>query len=314
MKKKELVDTARKHLVPIIIVVISVALVASIAVRLYKSNLFRKAAPPKVVKIPVVVAPVTKGEILDTLTFPADLHAEREATLYTDGVNAWVIRYNYREGDEVVKGAGIVTLDRQEKWNKYMPLIVYTPIPGRVAQIYVEPGGYVTPETPLCLIVEGKTIRAVLSVPDPDIRMIRTLMEATLSVSTIPGKTFSGTVRHVTPFIAPGSRAGEVEVFFENNDSALLSGMSGDVTIILDRKEGAIIIPYSAVLYAEEGEQSPYVFTVTNNRAVKKSITLGVQEQKRMEVVTGLAEGERVVTLGKENLNDGSPVIVTETR
>jgi len=259
------------------------------------------------------VEPATRGEIRRTLTLPGDLHAEREALVFTLA-NARVVRYNYREGDEVSKGATLAVLDREEKWNRYKPLLIDAPISGRVAEIYLQPGEYATTQTPLCLLIGGKNIRTLLSAPDPDLRMIRPSMEAVLSVPTIPGRTFTGKVTHVTPFIQSDTRTGEVEVAFENGDSALLPGMYGDVTIVLDRKSDVLIIPLVAVLYEEGGSKKPYVFVIKDDLARKMYVELGILEEKRAEAAEGLQEGDLVVTVGKENLSEGTPVIVVKDR
>ncbi len=288
-------------------------LLTVIGVRVYLSKFSTKTRIHETPKIPVVVEPVATGEIRRTITLPADLHAEGEAIVYTPA-DARVVRYNYREGDEVAKGRTLVVLDREEKWNKYKPLLVDAPISGRVAEIYLQPGEFATAQTPLCLVIGGKGIRALLSVPDPDLRTIHPSMEALLTVSTIPEKTFSGRVSQVTPFIQSDTRTGQVEVIFENSDYALMPGMYGSVTIIIDRKDHVLVIPLAAVVYEETAEKKAYVFVIEGDRAQKRYITLGILEEKRVEVTGGLAEGERVVTVGKENLSDTTAVVVVEDR
>jgi multidrug efflux pump subunit AcrA (membrane-fusion protein) len=302
---------SRKRLV-IVVSIILIFLVV-VGIRLVTSKAFRRANTHETPKIPVVVQPVTRGEIRRTLTFPGDLHAEREATVYSP-VAARVVRYNYREGEEVSKGATLVVLEREERWNKYMPLLVEAPITGRVADIYTNAGEYATTETPLCLLIGGKTIRVVLSVPDPDLRAIRPSMEALLTVPTIEGRTFPGTVTHVTPFIKSETRTGSVEVVFENADSSLLPGMYGSVTIVIDRKDNVLVVPLEAVVREEGAEKKPYVFVVEGGRASKRYVALGILEEKSAEVTEGLTEGERVVTVGTENLSDNTPVVVVEDR
>ncbi len=301
----------RKRLV-IIIAIISIFVVV-VGIRLYTSRLFKKAVTHETQKIPVVVETVTPGEIRRTLTFPGDLHAEREATVYSP-VAARVTRYNYREGEEVSKGATLVVLEREERWNKYKPLLVQAPITGRVAEIYLNAGEYATPETPLCLLIGGTNIRVLLSVPDPDLRLLRPSMEALLSIPTIPERSFPGIVTHVSPFIKPETRTGSAEVVFENSDRSLLPGMYGNITIVIDRKDNVLVIPLASVVYEETAGEKAYVFIISGDRAQKRYIKLGILEEKRAEVTEGLKAGERVVTEGTENLSDNTPVVVVEDR
>jgi multidrug efflux pump subunit AcrA (membrane-fusion protein) len=54
------------------------------------------------------------------------------------------------------------------------------------------------------------------------------------------------------------------------------------------------------------------VFVIENNSAVAKKITLGIRQDKYVQVVDGLRQGEKVVIMGKERLSAGSPVIMEE--
>jgi len=222
-----------------------------------------------------------------------------------------VIGYNYREGDKVNKGATIVSLDREEKWNKYKPVLIDAPISGSLAEVYLEAGDLATINTPLCLVIEDGPIRATLRVPDPDLRSIRSGMEALLSVPNVEGKPFSGTVTRVAPFIESETRTGEVQAEFVDNDSSLMPGMYGDVTIVLDKKEDALIIPATALIYEEETDK-PYVYIITGDHAAKKSVETGITGLDKVQILSGLAVGDRVVVTGKENLSDGTPAVVME--
>ncbi len=194
-----------------------------IGVRLFQAHHFRKPMVRETMKVPVTVEPAVKGEILKTIVYPGELHAQREATVYSP-VAGRIIRYYYREGATVTKGATIAALDREEKWSEYKPVIIDAPISGRMAEVYLEAGAYVTATTPLCLVIEDGPIRATLRVPDPDLRSIRPGMETLLTVPNIEGKTFTGTVTYVTPFIDSETRTGEIQAEFSNNDSSLLTG------------------------------------------------------------------------------------------
>jgi len=282
-----------------------------IGFRISQSKLFAKPKMFEPPPIPVVMAPAQMGEILMTLTYPGDLHGEREATVYSL-VTGRVVSYNHREGDAVEKGETVVVLEREEKWNKYKPVLIAAPLSGRIAEVYLEVGGYATPQTPLCLIIGGKSIRADLHIPDPELLSIRPGMEAFLSVPTIPEKTFSGSVTNISPFIASGTRTGEVEVSFDNNDASLLPGMFGDVTIVIERKDNAVVIPIAAILYEGDGLSMPYVFVINGDIVSKRSVELGIREVERAEVILGLVAGENVVTTGKENLSEGTRVMVVE--
>jgi multidrug efflux pump subunit AcrA (membrane-fusion protein) len=303
----------RKPRKPVVIAVIAAVLILLLAVigfRIWKSSTGSKPAPRETSKVPVAVVKVVKGEVLKTLTYPGDLHAKREAKVYPP-VDGRVISYNYREGDSVNKGATVVSLDREEKWNKYKPVLIDAPISGRIAEVYLEAGDYATTASSLFLVIESGPIRATMHIPDPDLRSIRPGMEALLAVPNIDDKTFTGVVTHVTPFIESETRTGEVQAEFTDGGSSLLPGMYGDITIVLDSKKDVLVIPLGAVLY-EEGTNKPYVFIITDDHAVKKNVQTGITGTDKVEIISGVAEGDRVVVTGKENISDGTPAVVVE--
>jgi membrane fusion protein, multidrug efflux system len=305
-----MVRKLRKPIVVAIIATIIILLLAVIGFRLWKSNSGSKTAPKETSKVPVAVVKAVKAEILKTLTYPGDLHAKREATVYPP-VAGRVLRYNYREGDFVTKGATVVSLDREEKWNKYKPVLVDAPISGRIAEVYMEAGDFATTAAPLFMVIEGGPVRAAMHIPDPDLRTIRPGMEALLTVPSIVDTIFTGVVTHVTPYIESETRTGEVQAEFPDYGSSLLPGMYGDVTIVLDRKQNTIVIPLVALLY-EEGTTKAYVFIITGDHAVRRAVETGIIGMDKVEIVTGVAEGDSVVVTGKENLSDGTPAVVVE--
>jgi multidrug efflux pump subunit AcrA (membrane-fusion protein) len=299
-----------KRVVIAIVVAGACLLVALIAFRVWKSSAGSKFVPRETAKVPVAVTKAATGEILKTLTYPGDLHAKREAKVYPP-VDGRVIGYNYHEGDFVGTGTTVVSLDREEKWNKYKPVLIDAPLSGKIAEIYLEAGDYATTSTPLFLVIEGGPIRAAMHIPDPDLRSVRPGMEALLTVPNIDGKTFTGVVTRVTPFIESETRTGEVQAEFSDDGSSLLPGMYGDVTIILESKKDALIIPLTAVLYEEETNK-PYVYIITDDHAAKKPVEVGIVGTNMIEIVTGIAEGDRVVVTGKENLSEGTSAVVVE--
>ncbi len=87
--------------------------------------------------------------------------------------------------------------------------------------------------------------------------------------------------------------------------------MYGNVTIVLDKKEDTLVIPLSALLY-EEKTNKPYVYVITDDHAVKKSVETGITGLDRIQILSGIAVGDRVVITGKENLSAGTPAVVVK--
>jgi len=266
---------------------------------------------PKDTSIPVTVSDVYLGSIENTLFYTADLHAEREAEVYSLAAGK-VIRYNYNEGDPINKGATVVTLERQEKWDEYMPVVVEAPISGIVARNYLDVGELATTTTPLALIVGGDTIKAVVKVSDVEVGRIKAGMDARLAIASIPGVVFPGTVHEVSPFLDSNTRTARVELTFEKTDPSFTSGMFGDITIVTEKKDNVTCIPAGALLYEKSGRVRPYCFVIEKGTAHRRSLTLGIVGEDIAEVIAGIKEGAKVVISGKDAIKDGSIVRIVE--
>ncbi len=89
--------------------------------------------------------------------------------------------------------------------------------------------------------------------------------------------------------------------------------MFGNVTIILEEKSDALLIPAGSVIFEKEGNEDPYCFVIEKNVAKKRALTVGITQKDVIEVVSGLTAGDKVATLGKENLSDGTAVRIVES-
>jgi membrane fusion protein, multidrug efflux system len=303
------VKDRKKTIVVSVAAAVAIALVAMIAVRLVQSKLFAPKEAEEVKGNPVSVVDARIDTIRNTLFFTGDLHAEKEVLAYSL-VAGRLVRYNYAEGREVVKGAPIAVLEHEETWDEFKPIIVTAPISGRVAANYLDVGERATPQTPLSLIVGGNPIKVYISVPDTELAKIAEGMKVEVTVPAVPGVVYTGSVERISPVIERTTRTSRVEITIKDHDGKLRAGMFGDATIVLSEKADALVIPFESVMYDREGRQGPYCYVVIGDSARRRSLTLGIIEEESVEVVSGLAKGDKVVTLGKENLSDGTPVVV----
>jgi multidrug efflux pump subunit AcrA (membrane-fusion protein) len=295
--------------VKIAAVIIVVCFLSLVVFRIVQRYGYLNKGKPEDTSMPVTVSDIYLGTVEDTLFYTADLHAENEAEVYSLAPGK-VIKYNYKEGEPITKGATLVTLERQEKWDEYMPVIVEAPISGIVARTYLDVGELATAQTPLALIVGGDKIKAVVKVPDVEIGLIKTGMEARLSIAAIPGVVLYGTVHEVSPFLDSNTRTARVELIFENTDSSFVSGMFGEITIVTLQKNNVTSIPANALLYGQGGRKDPYCYIITDNIAHRRSLTLGIANEDVAEVIAGLKSGAKVAVSGKDTLKEGTVVRV----
>ncbi|MBN1572330.1 MAG: efflux RND transporter periplasmic adaptor subunit [Deltaproteobacteria bacterium] len=261
--------------------------------------------------VPVMLAEVELGKIRSALFYSGEIHAEEEVKVFSVAAGK-IIKYYYKEGDYVSRGSVIATLERQERWDDYMPVTVRAPISGIVARNYLDRGELATETTAISLIVGGRGITVTIKVPDNELPLMKVGMKAELVVPSTPDVAYIGEVSQVSPVLDTTTRTARVELLFKDGITSLIAGMFGDIFIITEEKEGVMIIPAKALMYERQGRDGPYCFMVEGNKAKKRPLTLGIVNEKSAEALSGIKVGEKVVVVGKENLKEDSSIVVTE--
>ena len=155
-------------------------------------------------------------------------------------------------------------------------------------------------------LMDYSRVKIDVAVSSEDIALLRKGQDALLRVGAFPGRDFRGTVQVVNLTADPQNKKFGVEVVFENPDAALRPGTFGDVVFEVQSHENALVVPQKAVL------ENSYVFVVENGKAVKKAVTLGLQNTTMVEILDGLVEGAPVVVDGNYGLEEGAAVQILE--
>src|SRR5512135_3160910 len=192
--------------------------------------------------------------------------------------------------------------------------IMTAPFAGVVASKNAEVGDVINPMMGgfgggaggVLTLMDFSRVKTEVAVSSEDIGRIRKGQAAVLRIGAFPGRDFVGTVLLVNLTADPLSKKFGVEAVFENRDGVLRPGTFGDVLFELESHENALVVPQKAVL------ENAYVFVVENGKAVKKPVTLGLQNTTMVEILEGLAEGLPVVVEGNYGLEEGAPVQVLE--
>jgi RND family efflux transporter MFP subunit len=120
-----------------------------------------------------------------------------------------------------------------------------------------------------------------------------------------PGKTFKGKVLFVHPHVDPATRTAQVRIEIANEGLHLRQGMYASVDILADDYQEAIVVPREAVI--DSGRRQIAFVSLGQGRFEPRDLTLGTNGQDgTVQVLTGLKEGERVVTSGQFLLDSES--------
>jgi RND family efflux transporter MFP subunit len=190
---------------------------------------------------------------------------------------------------------------------QYEDAIIRAPISGEIAERSVDVGMMVTPGASVAVLVDVSRLKITLAVAENIIPRIKKGMTVSAAVEAYPGTKFTGIVQYIGP------KAGEsllfpVQCIIPNSRQfPLKAGMTARITFSCAASGHALLIPRTALVgSAREGT----VFVVNGNVAHLRSVTVGSEYGAEIEVLSGIAEGDRVVTVGKNTIRDGAPVTI----
>jgi HlyD family secretion protein len=183
---------------------------------------------------------------------------------------------------------------------------IRSPITGVIAERSIYPGEIAASGTPLVSIVDISQLVARTNVP---VKEATSIMVGRPARITGPDGDLAGKVTVVSPSVDPNTTTVEVWVQVPNPGERLKPGGTVRVSIIAETLQNTIIVPATALLNSDEGGQKVMVIT-SDSVAHERKVVPGVRQGARVQIVTGLQEGEQVVTSGGLGLEDKAKVTI----
>lgn len=182
-----------------------------------------------------------------------------------------------------------------------------TPIDGIVTTRHIDLHQDLPPGTPAFTVTQLHKVKVTVNIPESEIEGVSEGNEAEVSFSIFPGRKWKGKVYRITGEASKMSRTFMAVLHIDNKDKIIKPGLTAYVKLNLIESKGQIVIPTGAIL--TEGTEN-YVMVMENNKAVKKSIEMGVTNKNQTVVKSGLENGSQLIIKGHHILSDGSLVKV----
>ncbi len=195
---------------------------------------------------------------------------------------------------------------------------VRAPFDGRISIRQVELGQILAPGTPIASLQAVDPIYVDFWLPQQALAQLTAGQRARLRTDAFPEGSWEGDVTTINPEVDAATRNVRVRATFPNRDGRLRPGMFGNVEVLSAEEQRVLTIPATAVLFAPYGDS---VFAIEEKRdGAGKAITIVHQKFVRtgdrrgdlVAVVSGLREGERIVTSGAFKLRNGAAVAVND--
>lgn len=216
---------------------------------------------------------------------------------------------------------------------------IVAPISGVIAKRSIKLGNLVQTNQTLFEIVDMNPLQAVLNVPERELGTLKTGQPVQLRVDALVGKSFEGTIARIAPVVDAASGTFRATCEFRDATQILKPGMFGRVAVAYDQRHDALVVPRAAIV-EEDGESSVFVIepapvkpatpsaikakpgeAAAADRAKsaapafvarRRIVKTGYADGDRIEIRDGIQDGERVITIGRNAVRDGTEVQVLD--
>ena len=185
---------------------------------------------------------------------------------------------------------------------------ITAPFDGIVAERLATAGAVVQVSTPVFTLISRDT-EIALNVEEAAISRFREGGNASFSVNAYPSETFQGSVTSIFPTGDSRSRTFTVKVKPADPTGKLKPGMYAQLSVTLDSRTNVTVVPRDAILLRND---KPFIFVINENVAALRPLELGLGDDRKVEVKTGVQPDESIVISGQATLRDKDAVrIVT---
>ena len=184
---------------------------------------------------------------------------------------------------------------------------VRAPFEGVITLRNVDSGALVNEgSTLLFRIAQTGALRTYVNLPQSDAESVKVGQRASISIAELPGRKFAGVVTRTSNALDPATRTMLGEVQVQNADAALMPGMFAQVDLTVTRKNPLLLIPGDTLVVRSDGPQVAVVRTDGTVHFTR--IQLGRDYGDRLEVLSGLEEGQRLAINPSDEVREGVKV------
>lgn len=190
---------------------------------------------------------------------------------------------------------------------------VLSPFTGQVVSRNVEPGDTVQPGKTLLVLVPDGVTELVAQIDERNLSLLRVGQPAVASADAYAGQQFTAVVSRIAPGVDAQRGAVQVKLRVEHPPDFLRQDMTISVEIEVLRKPAALLLPLEAV--HELDSSQPWVWALdTEDRVQRTPVILGVRSGPRVEIISGVVAGTRVVESAATELKTGQRIRVSRSR
>ena len=257
---------------------------------------------------PVRVEPVIPRDLEELYSTYGVLEIDDSIQAFSEA-NGVVTEVHVRSGDRVAAGDLLFVVDPSVPGQQFALHRVRAPASGTVTNLMVQKNDRIAMNQPVAVIADLEKLLLSTRIPEFYLRFVREGSTAYLTFEALPGTTFQGILSELDFQVNPATRM--IGATYELEDAKdLLPGMFARVSVVLQRRDQVLSVPEDALgMFRDER----VVFVITEEQHVERRIvTTGLEAAGCVEILSGVDEGEMIVTAGHSGLTDGSRIRIVD--
>lgn len=240
--------------------------------------------------------PVRSGQLLFELYSPTLVNAQEEYLAAKNSGNATLLGASRQRLDALgVTGSEISRLDREQTVTRLVKVLADTD--GYAAELGVREGIYITPATEIMSIAKLDQVWVLAEVFERQSAWIEEGQQAEVELDYLPGQSWQGVVDYVYPELDSRTRTLKVRLRFNNQSQVLRPNMFARITIFGSETTSVVHVPREALIRG--GAVNRVVLALGDGRFRAQPVDIGIESADRVEIRSGITEGELVVTSGQ---------------
>lgn len=191
--------------------------------------------------------------------------------------------------------------------------IITAPFSGVVDDIIADLGQVVSPgQTPIIRLVNLSDMYVKASIPENYLKSIKVGTEVKVRLASL-NEEYTGTIRQVSNYINPNNRSFDIKVEIPNKDGALKPNLIATLKVNDYTAEQSITVPENILQENAEGKTVAYLYKPVNDsigEAKRVDLEIGKSYENRVEITSGLKNGDTIILEGAKSLRDGQKVTI----
>jgi membrane fusion protein (multidrug efflux system) len=216
------------------------------------------------------------------------------------------------ELDQARRNMDSATAQLRAVQSRQQDRVLVAPFDGVLGFRQVSVGSFVRPGDVVATLIDDSEMNLEFAVPSIFLRSLKPGTAIQASTADLRGEVFDGVVATINNSIDPVTRSVRVRATLPNPDRLLIAGMFMQVTLVADPRQG-LAIPEEAI---QPVGPKAFVFAAIERDgklvATRKEVTLGSRQSGYVEILSGLDEGDKVITEGIIRVREGAEVILRD--